>query len=583
MKSPKILLAVFFVLLCLAVIANRAPVFAAPSSAPAAQTSNALTPTIGAPVAPAEFNGDVRALPAPSALSTSASPRVLRRPTMPRAAHAATTADPVVQTAMGATAMPAPSTSFDGLTQGINYPAGYFPPDPNGDVGPNHYIQAVNIGIGIYDKSTGTQLASFTFNSFFASAFSPCNTGNMGDPIVLYDAVSGRWIIADFAWLDSVAGPFYECIAVSKSADPIAGGWWLYTYSAGATGTSGVYWMNDYPKLGIWSDGIYMSANMFTNASSSGTFAGLRLYALNREDMIGGIPMRNVYFTLPSNYNTTILPSNLRGAQPPAGAPNYFGTVVEPSTLQLWKFHVDWNTMAASTLAGPINLSVANFTMPCGAASIYACVPQLNSPEAVDALGDRLMMQLQYRNFNGTETLWMNHTVAATANVGSPTGVRWYQVCNPNGTPFIRQQSTFQPDTNYRWMGSLAVDGSGNMALGYSVSSSTMYPAIRYAGRLVTDSLGTLGQGEAALINGTGSQNGGSYRWGDYSAMTIDPTDDATFWYTNEYYGTTGTTWYTRIGSFKFPTSSSSLTPLPLGPFVYYFPIIGKTAPAICN
>jgi len=204
--------------------------------------------------------------------------------------------------------------------------------------------------------------------------------------------------------------------------------------------------------------------------------------------------------------------------------------------------------------------------MPCDAANILTCVPQQGG-EAVDALGDRLMMQLQYRNIGGVESLWANHTVADSRAVGHPTGIRWYEIRNPNGTPSVYQWSTFQPDTNYRWMGSLAVDRQGNMALGYSVSSASMYPAIRYTGRLSTDSLGQLPQGEITLIAGTGSQSGGHNRWGDYIAMTVDPVDDCTFWYTNQYYATTGNNWQTRIGSFKF---SSCIT------YWYYFPFVSK-------
>jgi hypothetical protein len=182
-------------------------------------------------------------------------------------------------------------------------------------------------------------------------------------------------------------------------------------------------------------------------------------------------------------------------------------------------------------------------------------VPQLGSSETLDTLGDRLMTWLQYRNINGVQSLWVSRTVVA----GSSTGVRWMEVRNMSATPSVYQQGTYAPDSNYRWMPSLAVDKAGNMAIGYSVSSSSMYPAIRYAGRLVTDTLGTLGQTETTLIAGTGAQNYNNYqRWGDYSSMSVDPVDDCTFWYTTEYYETTGGNWQTRIGSFQYPSCSST-------------------------
>ena len=232
----------------------------------------------------------------------------------------------------------------------------------------------------------------------------------------------------------------------------------------------------------------------------------------------------------------------MRGAEPPAGSPNYF-VALGSNLLRLWKFHVDWANPGNSTFAGPTNISVASFSSP-------GDIPQPSPGEMVDSLGDRLMFQLQYRNFGAHESLWVNHTVVS----GGVTGVRWYELRSPGSSPFIYQQSTYQPDSSYRWMGSVAVDGQGNMAVGYSVSSNTLKPSIRYAGRLVTDPLGSLPQGENSIIEGTGVQLSGSGRWGDYSAMTIDPVDDCTFWYTQEYYEVNSNrNWQTRIGSFKFP------------------------------
>jgi hypothetical protein len=354
---------------------------------------------------------------------------------------------------------------------------------------------------------------------------------------VLYDQVSGRWIITDFAFSGSgTTPPYYECIAVSKTADPVSGGWWLYTVTASTTA------LNDYPKFGIWGDGIYMSANMFTKGASYG---GVKVWALNRADMISGAALHTVAFTLGTSY-FSLLPANVKGTLPPASTPEYFMSDYGSNTsMKLWKFTTNWTTPTSSTFTGPQSFAVASFTRPASNS-----VRQKGSSERVDTLGDRLMTWLQYRNVGGTQSLWVSRTVRITS---TSTGVRWMEVRNMSGTPSVYQQGTYAPDSNFRWMPSLAVDKFGNMAIGYSVSSSTMYPAIRYAGRLVGDALNTLGQTENTLIAGTGSQSGGYNRWGDYSSMSVDPVNDCTFWYTQEYYETVSNNWQTRIGSFQFP------------------------------
>jgi hypothetical protein len=525
--------------------------FLMPRAAPvAAQRGEVRGPFRAPPVNPVSFDGDVRRLPrAPIAPREIPRARQAARALAPQIALR----DPVRQSAPAISKwMTQPLVSFKGLdfpTWGMGWP-----PDTNGDVGPNHYIQAVNISLGIFSK-TGASLALFTYDSFFAGAPGPCGVGNNnGDPIVLYDPIADRWIVTNFSWLDFYNGPYYECIAVSKTGDLVAGGWWLYSFLADTT------YLHDYPKLGVWADGIYMSANMFDLPGDIPQ--GVKLWAFNRAELINGLPLNAIYFSIAPGYHT-ILPANLRGALPPPGTPEFLATITAPNNLHLWKFHTDWITPSNSTLTGPTTLTTANFVMPCNAAFTIGCVPQLGG-ESVDGLGDRLMMQLQYRNRGGVESLWANHTVAENSAVGYPTGIRWYEIREPNGAPTIYQQGTFQPDSNYRWMGSLAVDRFGNLALGYSVSSASMYPAIRYTGRTVNDPLGVLTQGEWSLIEGTGSQSGGFARWGDYSAMTVDPVDDCTFWYTNQYFEATGRNWQTRIGAFQFGNCDRRLILFPI-------------------
>ncbi len=486
-------------------------------------------PFVSEAVEPYVFDGDLRDLPQLSPDPNrpfEEAPRPLPGGKVPPDTLP-TWVDPVAQTAQGAGRMPDPLTSFDGLNR---RDWGLIPPDTNGDVGPNHYIQTVNVAIGIFDKVTGQRLAAFSYNDFFTGTGTPCDNGNSGDPVVVYDPLADRWLITDFA----IAGfPDYECLALSQSGDPVGGGW--YFYALVANGSNGSW--NDYPKFGVWPDAYYMSANMFNPSSGS------KIWALDRAAMLIGDPLTTVSFELFNPPHWSLLPANLRGDPPPVGAPNYFANIEIPGTLNLWEFHVDWAVPGNSTLTGPIPIPVADF-------GYIEEIPQPPPGELVDSLSGRLMMQLQYRNFGTYESLWVNHTIPS----GGVAGVRWYEVRDPGGTPFLYQQGTFQPDDDYRWMGSLAVDQDGNMALGYSVSSETLYPSIRYAGRLYGEVPGLLPQAEVSLIEGSGSQINGSGRWGDYSAMSVDPNDDCTFWYTQEYYTQTGNIWNTRIGSFRFPS-----------------------------
>ncbi len=279
---------------------------------------------------------------------------------------------------------------------------------------------------------------------------------------------------------------------------------------------------------------------------------------------------KTVYFDLYSVNSSFggMLPSDLDGlTPPPAGAPNYLAEVdnstgIGPAdAMRLWKFHVDWANTLSSTFGingqPNVTLPVADFVPLCMATS--SCIPQPGTSQRVDAIGDRLMHRLAYRNFGDHETLVLNHTVDAGSG---RAGIRWYEVRDPGGSPTLYQQGTYAPaDTEHRWMGSLAMDHTGDIALGFSVSSSSVYPSIRYTGRLVGDPLGKMAQGEAVIITGTGSQTSVYARWGDYSMMSVDPLDDCTFWYTQEYIQTTGDrSWQTRIGSFKFPACSIGVT-----------------------
>ncbi len=351
-----------------------------------------------------------------------------------------------------------------------------------------------------------------------------------------YDIQAQRWIITQFSVSQANVYGYLQCIAVSKTSDPM-GSYSTYAYSYGSS-------MNDYPKMGVWPDAYYVTYNMFRRGNS---FQGAKVCAFDRAKMLAGAaaPTQQC-FQLSTAYGG-LLPSDLDGAtQPPAGSPNYllnYGS----SSLQLWKFKVDWTTPKNTTLSGPTTLAVAPFTRANS-------VPQPGVTEQLDSLSDRLMYRLAYRN-SGTagESLVVNHSVNVSDTLGARAGIRWYELGVSNTNLSLKQQGTYAPDATNRWMGSIAQDKVGNMAVGYSVASSSVYPSIRYTGRQVGEAAGTL-QAETSIINGGGSQTNNLTRWGDYSSMHVDPTDDCTFWFSTEYQTTTGSfNWSTYISSFKYP------------------------------
>jgi hypothetical protein len=458
--------------------------------------------------------------------------------------------DPVTQRGSGFGVATTPGLGFDG----IGLPAHEviaMPPDPNGAAGArmtvdgrliDQYVQWVNVDFAVFDKGTGTIVYGPAAGNTLWNGFGgPCEQFNDGDPIAQYDKAANRWVLTQFA----VSGgpPYYQCVAVSTTPD--------------ATGPFNRYAFPytsfpDYPKLGVWPDGYYVSFNMF----DGDFFVGARVCAYDRDAMLGNVarPVTQQCFQLSPSFGG-LLPSDLDGAiAPPAGSPNFF-LALGFNALQLWKFQVDWTTPSNTTLTGPTHIPVAAFSRACNGG---VCIPQRGTRTKLDSLGDRLMYRLAYRHFaDGHEAVVANHSV----NVGKGVaGIRWYELRNANGEtmaaamPDLYQQGTYSPDKTYRWMGSIAMDKVGNIAVGYSVSSKAIHPGIRYTGRAPGDPLGLLGA-ETSIQAGTGSQTQNRHRWGDYSSMSVDPTDDCTFWYTNQYLKSDGSfNWSTRIASFRFTT-----------------------------
>jgi len=414
-----------------------------------------------------------------------------------------------------------------------------WPPDTCGDVGAKYYVQAINTSIGIFDKITGELLSTTTFDAFFpASVGEPCDSNNNGDVIILYDKYNQRWFLLDFCWDPSLTGGSYFSIAASKTSDP-TGEWWTYCLQADNT------FLDDYPKCGIWHDGIYITANMF---EFHGNFQHAKIWALKIPDLYNGTLVSQE--VIDDNYYAwSLLPSNAKGPNPPpADAPNYMYAMDadeygDPSTdtVYLWKYSVDWEKSGNSTWTGPIPIDgVASFGLTTKG------IPQPDTSNNLDSLYGRLMYPANYINFGTHESVYLCHLV----ETNDKRAMRWYEIRIFDGNSSLQQQGTYSPDSYHRWMGSICGDNNGNIAMGYSISSSTMYPSIRYCGRVSTDIPGTMGQGELTMAMGTGYQMNYS-RWGDYSHLTLDPEDNETLWYTQQYYTTSGSDWQTRIGAFK--------------------------------
>jgi hypothetical protein len=431
--------------------------------------------------------------------------------------------------------------NFDGVGVGFSGPQGPFivtgvPPDPNGAAGDTQYVQWVNTSFSVFDKQSGAVIyGPVPGNGIWTGFGGQCELQNDGDPIVLFDHIARRWVMSQLA-VSGGTGNYYQCVAVSTTSDA-TGTYNRYAFSMPA--------FNDYPKIAVWPDAYYMSFNLFTDGSANANFIGAYACALDRTSMLVGAAATLQCFQLSSAYGG-LLPSDLDGStSPPAGSPNYF-MAIDTNSLDLWSFHVDFAVPANSTFIGPTVIPVDAYSQACGGAT---CVSQPGTRQQLDSLGDRLMHRLAYRNLGRYETVVATHSV----DNGGPAAVRWYEIRNPGGsTPTVYQQGTYAPDATSRWMGSIAMDAVGNIAVGYSASSRTIFPSVAYTGRLATDPLGAM-QAESVIMSGAGSQTRTS-RWGDYSAMSIDPIDDCTFWYTNEYLQTTGQyNWSTRVASFKFP------------------------------
>ncbi|MBI4893508.1 MAG: hypothetical protein HY821_23000 [Acidobacteria bacterium] len=421
------------------------------------------------------------------------------------------------------------------------------PPDTTGDLGPNHYVQWVNLRYAVYtlSRDSSNLITSFNLvpgfpkngNTIWQGFGGPCESYNDGDPIVQYDQANNRWILTQFA---VSATPYTQCIAVSQTGDP-TGAYYRYSYSFGTD-------FNDFPKMGVWSNGYYITYNMFRRGR---TFSGNKVCAYERDQMLTGAVARQICAQTSSSYGS-LLPADVEGSTFPAASAAIPLLSISSSSVYYWKFAVNW-TGGTGTLTGPVTVpGVATFSRACSGGS---CIRQPGTTQTLDSLADRLNYRLSYRKFaDGHESLLVNHAVA-TSGV---SGIRWYEFRNATGqsvssaTPVVYQQGTYSPTADYRWMGSAAMDKTGGIAIGYNVSNSTtIKPSIRYSYRSAADTLGILG-GETQVLAGTGSQTATLSRWGDYSTISVDPVDGCQMVFTTEYIPANGTfNWATHIASFK--------------------------------
>lgn len=455
-------------------------------------------------------------------------------------------ADPVASELAGPLTGVTTVMGFDGQSAADNrrvFGFAFVPPDTNGAVGASQYVQMVNVTIAVYRKRDGALLLGpAPVHSLWRGFGGLCENGGTtasfkdgGDPVVLYDHLADRWLVSQLQF-DETFTRTAQCIAVSTTSDA-TGSYHRYEFDYGAN-------FPDYPKFGIWPDGYYNSINVFPASS----FAGAQACAFDRTAMLAGAPTGAICFQQPPSI-ASLLPADLDGSTlPPAGAPNYFVGLADASHLQLFRFHADFAHPAQSSFTGPTLIAVAGYNQICARATTVACIPEPEPGEKVDGLADRVMFRLAYRNFGDHESLVVNHTVLG----GALGGVRWYEIRNPGSTPTVFQQGTVVDPSSDFWLGSIAMDRAGDIALGFSAMSHQLFSSVHVAGRAPTDPPGKM-FGPLVLATGSGVQSSSGKRWGDYSSMTVDPKDDCTFWYTQEYYVATGSfNWATRIGAFKF-------------------------------
>ena len=436
-------------------------------------------------------------------------------------------------------------------------------PSTNGAAGTTQFVQFVNDSFAVFNKTNGSLVyGPADMNTLWQSLGAPCSTYNNMDGIAQFDKLADVWVMLMPIYSPE---PTYLCVAVSTTSDA-TGSWNLYAFEIAGSSFCECRPMPDYPKMAVWPDAYYISYHQAVDTIYEGPVA----CAVDRAAMLAGEAAASMQcFANTGTTNNAWLPSDLDGTTaPPSGTPNYY-VAFDPNdqSLDVWEFSVNWTTPSDSTFTGPTNIPVTSFLEPCGDTyTVFTpadnCVPQAGTTQMLGAFGDELMYRVAYRNFGSYQTLVASHTVQV-ASGSDQTGTRWYELQNTGSGFSLYQDGTYAPDSNYRWMGSVAMDKAGDIAVGYSVSGSSMSPSIRYTGRLATDTLGTM-ESEYDVLSAAGVANASltnTPRWGDYSSLAVDPSDDCTFWYTTEYIPPGTNHWSTRIASFNFPACTGAAPP----------------------
>ncbi len=408
------------------------------------------------------------------------------------------------------------------------------PSDVNADVGPNNVIQMINNSSSSYFHVYNKSLGSLASHALLSSL---TGVAGGGDPVVLYDALADRWLMSEFN--STGANRFF--VAVSTTNDPL-GTWFTYTYT--------LTQFPDYPKYAVWN-------NMYIVTSNESTPA---IYALPRANMLAGTAGTIVRFSVPSEPTIgfqACTPVNFSGGTaPPAGAPGMFMRMTDDGwgagltdRLEMWTINYNSTTPASSTINGPTNLATSAFDSNLCSYNTLNCIP-MPGGGTMDPIIQVLMNRIQYRNIGGYEAIACDHSVDVANN--DHAGIRWYELHRTGGiaNPWsIYQQGTYAPDAAHRWMGAIAINNNGDIGLAYNVSSSTVYPSIRYTGRYVSDPLGQMTFAETIVVAGSAANS--SNRWGDYNSLDVDPSDGTSFYGTACYNPTTS--WRTRLFKFSFP------------------------------
>jgi hypothetical protein len=437
---------------------------------------------------------------------------------------------------------PTLGASFDGIGS-----TGVLPPDTVGAVGPFHFIQMVNSEFAIYDKKGLLLFGPSPINSLWKGFGGPCETDNDGDPLVRYDSLAKRWLVSQFA-----VDKYTQCIAISRDSDPVSGGWYLYAFDT--TDENGQYVTPDYPKIGVWPDGYYMSTQRgFPDE-------GMDVWVFERDQMLQGYPARQVHFSIMGK-SVVLQPADSDGPAPLGGTASFFVRQMDgerfggDDRVEIYALKTDWKSPTESRFTKEASIKVAPFdSMLCSDDLLSACVSQPKTDVKLEALSAWPMFRAHFRQFDGHASMLLNHTVDATGT--DMAGIRWYELRrSADAAWLLHQQGIVPPDSAHRWMGSLAMDGAGNIAIGYSVSGDKVYPGIRVAGRTGTDPQGRFGK-EVIVVEGGGSQTyAPAPRWGDYASMDVDPAQNNTFWFTTLYYKSTSDAgWSTRIVEIRVPS-----------------------------